>query len=83
MTKSNNMPMWVFLALMSIESKKGAKILVWSSFSFGLLCIPLAIYQPFDTVDWTWVAMMVPVTLWYWLSMRWVDKQSAWPEVSA
>jgi hypothetical protein len=83
MTKNDNMPIWVFLALMNIETKKGALILIWSSFAFGLLCIPLSIYQPFDTVDWTWIAMMAAITFWYWLSMKWVDKQSAWPDINA
>lgn len=79
MEKHEKMPIWVFLALMNIETKKGALILIWSSFAFGLVCIPLAIYQPFDMVDWTWVVMMVAVTFWYWLSMKWVDKNALWP----
>lgn len=83
MDKRDNMPLWVFLALMNIETKKGALILIWCSVAFGLICIPMSIYQPFGTVDWTWVAMMAGVTLWYWLSMKWVDKHALWPEATA
>lgn len=82
MTKQDNMPIWVFLALMSIETRKGANILVWSCILFGLICIPLAIYQPFETVDWTWAAMMLAMSFWYWASMRWVDKYSSWERAS-
>jgi hypothetical protein len=28
--------------------------------------------------DWSWFAMMVPVTFWYWMSMNWLDKNSGW-----
>ncbi|MCW9012163.1 MAG: hypothetical protein OQL06_00150 [Gammaproteobacteria bacterium] len=80
MTKKDNMPIWVFLALMSIETRKGASILVWSCIVFGLICIPLSYYQPFATVDWTWVAMMAGMSLWYWASMRWIDRHSSWPK---
>ena len=28
--------------------------------------------------DWEWFAMMIPMTLWYWLSMKWIDKNRGW-----
>lgn len=74
MERKDNMPVWVFLGLMNIETRKGAKILLMSSLAFTLFCIPLSLYLD----DWSWLAMMVPVTLWYWLSMKWVDKHSSW-----
>jgi len=83
MTRHETMPIWVFLALMNIETRKGAKNLIWSSFAFGLICVPLSIYQPFDIVDWTWVVMMLGITFWYWLSMKWVDKKTLWPDNAA
>lgn len=74
MERTDNMPLWVFLAFMSIETRKGALILTWCSFAFTLFCIPLSYYLN----DWWWLGMMVPITLWYWLSLQWVDKHSAW-----
>jgi hypothetical protein len=31
--------------------------------------------------DWNWFAMMVPITVWYWLSFRWANKNSVWKAV--
>ncbi len=74
MERKDNMPLWVFLALMNIETRKGALILFWASFAFTLFTIPLSWYLN----DWWWLGMMIPITLWYWLSLQWVDKHSAW-----
>jgi hypothetical protein len=86
MQKTDDMPWWVFLAFSSIETRKGALILIWSSIIFTLYCIPWVLfYDGNDWVakiflidDWEWFAMMVPMTLWYWLSMKWVDKKQRW-----
>lgn len=86
MEKKDNTPLWVFLALSSINTKKGALILIWSSFVFTLYCFPWSLFfvdqawvsQIFLIDDWSWLAMMVPIVLWYWLSMRWVDKNDTW-----
>lgn len=74
MDRKDNMPIWVFLGLMNIETRKGAMILVLCSLAFTVFCIPLSLYLE----DWSWLIMMVPVTLWYWLSMKWVDNNSSW-----
>jgi hypothetical protein len=74
MERTDNMPLWVFLAFMSIETRKGALILTWCSFAFTVFCIPLSYYLN----DWWWLGMMIPITAWYWLSLRWCDKHSAW-----
>lgn len=85
MQKDSSMPWWVFLALSSIETRKAALILIWSSLLFTLYCIPWPIYCPdplvaqlFLITDWEWFAMMLPMTLWYWLSMKWVDNNRGW-----
>ncbi len=28
--------------------------------------------------DWSWIAMMAPMTLWYILSLIWMDKNDGW-----
>jgi len=30
--------------------------------------------------DWSWIAMMAPITLWYWISLRWVDHNMGWAD---
>ncbi|ANE57584.1 hypothetical protein [Methylomonas sp. DH-1] len=90
MQKTPNTPLWVFLALSSIETRRGALWLVWSSLLFTLYCVPWGHYfqgsawvaTMFLIEDWEWFAMMMPMTLWYWMSMRWVDKNGGWNTVS-
>jgi len=86
MIKESNTPMWVFLAFSSIETRKGALILIWSSLVFSLYCVPWVKYfygdgwvaKLFLIDDWEWFAMMIPMVLWYWLALRWVDKNTGW-----
>ena len=86
MKKTDTTPLWVFLAFSSIETRKGALILIWSSILFSLYCIPwVSYFNDNDWVvklllidDWEWFAMMMPMVAWYWVSLRWVDKNSGW-----
>lgn len=86
MKKTDITPLWVFLAFSSIETRKGALILIWSSILFSLYCIPWVSYfsdndwvvKLFLIDDWEWFAMMLPMVTWYWVSLRWVDKNSGW-----
>ncbi|MGB5440850.1 MAG: hypothetical protein WBN57_08960 [Gammaproteobacteria bacterium] len=82
------MPIWVFLAFSSIETRKAALILIWVCVLFTIYCIPWSrLFMGSDWVekiflidDWSWLAMMIPIVLWYWLSLRWVDNNSAWED---
>ncbi len=74
MGRKDNMPLWVFLGLLNIDTRKGSQILFWSSFAFSVFCIPLSYYLD----DWSWAAIMFPISLWYWLCIRWVDGNSSW-----
>ena len=86
MEKSDNMPMWVYLAFSSIPGRKGALLLIWACVAFSLYCIPWSRFFPdndwvskiFVIDDWSWLAIMVPIVFWYWLSLRWVDNNSGW-----
>lgn len=88
MEKKDDMPLWVFLAFSSINTRKGALILIWCSVIFSLYCIPWSLFIPeqewvkqvFLIDDWSWLTMMVPMLLWYYLSLRWIDKNKAWEE---
>lgn len=83
MIKTATMPLWVFLAFSSINSRKAAMILIWSCVLFTLYCVPWALYIPPQYSwlsrlllidDWSWFAMMLPMCVWYWLSLKWVDR---------
>ena len=86
MKKNDNTPLWVYLAYSSIETRKSALLLIWASLVFSVYCIPWTNYfvQPewlgtvFLIDDWSWFVMMVPMTLWYWLSLKWIDKNQGW-----
>lgn len=87
MSESTNtkMPIWVLLAFSSIQKRKHAIILIWASILFTLYCLPLVKFTNNELVatlfmidDWSWLAMMVPICIWYILSLRWMDKNNAW-----
>jgi len=86
MENKEHIPMWVFLAFSSINTKKGALTLIWSCVVFTLYCFPFSLFftelawvkQVFLIDDWSWLSMMVPIVLWYYLSLRWMDKNKAW-----
>ena len=69
MEKTDDMPLWVFLAFSSISTRKGALILIYSCLLFSIYCIPWGqffagqgwIEKIFLIKDWSWFAMMVPV----------------------
>jgi len=86
MEKKDDTPLWVFLAFSSINTRKGALILIWVCIVFSLYCIPWVkffadqvwVEKFFLIDDWSWLAMMIPMIIWYWLSLKWADKNSAW-----
>ena len=88
MEKTADMPLWVFFAFSSIETRKTALLLISACAVFALYCIPWVLLfatsgwvgKIFLIDDWSWFAMMVPVTFWYWISLRWVDKHSGWAD---
>lgn len=88
MQKTDKTPLWVFLAYSSIETRRGAWLLIISCILFTAYCVPWASLFPENALlgkvflleDWEWFAMMIPFTLWYYLALRWADKHQAWSE---
>jgi hypothetical protein len=86
MEKTDNMPFWVYLAFSSIATRKGALLLVWACVVFSIYCFPWPLYfasrdwvvKIFLIEDWSWFATMVPITVWYWISLRWIDNNPGW-----
>lgn len=87
MQKSDDMPLWVFLAFSSIERRKTALWLIWSCVLFTVYCVPWGVLFPepawlrsvFLIEDWSWFATMIPLSAWYGLSLRWLDGHGRWP----
>ena len=87
METDKKIPLWVFLAFSSIKTRKGALILISCSVIFSLYCIPWPLFFDADIIktvflidDWSWIAMMAPIVLWYWISLKWVDNNIGWEE---
>lgn len=86
MERTDNTPIWVFLAFSSIETRRGAMRLIWASVIFALYCLPWPLFFSTQDLfinqilieDWSWFAMMVPVIAWYWFSLRWMDTHAGW-----
>ncbi len=89
MDKNENTPLWVFLAFSSIDNRQAALWLVWGCIAFTVYCVPWpALFPSLEWVKavflidgWSWFAMMVAMTAWYWLSLRWADNHSLWEGV--
>jgi hypothetical protein len=76
----NKMPLWVSLGLSNFKTRKSLIYLALACLVFGLGFLPL----PFLLDNWSWMdvlewsGLMYPMALWYWLCLRWVDKNSSW-----
>ena len=88
-TTSPKMPIWVLLAFSNLHKRKHAIILIWASILFTLYCLPLVKFVDNDIVstlflidDWSWIAFMIPISIWYLLSLRWMDKNDAWEQLA-
>lgn len=88
-TTSTKMPLWVLLAFSSIRKRKHAIILIWASILFTLYCLPWVnfinneiVSTIFQIDDWSWVAMMIPICIWYILSLRWMDENKGWEKAN-
>ncbi len=85
MSEKNKMPIWVLLAFSSIHKRKHALMLIWACVIFTLYCLPLATFVDNNIIktlflidDWSWLAMMIPICIWYFLCLRWMDNNNAW-----
>jgi hypothetical protein len=78
-------PIWVLLAFSSIHKRKHAIILIWASIIFTLYCLPWSAFINNEIIstlflidDWSWIAMMIPICIWYILCLRWMDNNNGW-----
>jgi hypothetical protein len=87
-TPQKKMPVWVLLAFSSIHQRKHAIVLIWASIIFTLYCLPWTLFINNEIIstlflinDWSWIVMMIPICIWYILSLRWMDNNNGWERV--
>jgi hypothetical protein len=88
MEESPARPLWVDLVFSVIQKRKHALWLIGASVVFSVYCFPWPKFIVEDhplvglllADDWSWLALMIPVLVWYLLALRWMDKASAWAE---
>jgi hypothetical protein len=86
MKKQDNTPMWVYLAFASVETRRGALLIIWLNVLFAIYCLPWSqfitdvgwVRRVFLIDGWLWFAVMAAMTLWYWVSLKWIDSNDAW-----
>ncbi|MCK5395166.1 MAG: hypothetical protein KAJ32_04200 [Gammaproteobacteria bacterium] len=83
--KTPKMPLLVLLAFSSINKRKHAILLIWASILFTVYCFPWMNFFNYEVIshlflidDWSWIAMMIPICIWYILSLRWMDQNNSW-----
>ncbi len=84
-TTTKKIPLWVLMAFSSIHKRKHALYLIWACILFTLYCLPLVTFTNNEIIstlflidDWSWIAIMIPICLWYILCLRWMDNNNAW-----
>lgn len=85
MKEIENTPLWVQLAWGNVGTRKLAMWMIFICIIFGFYCIPWTQYTNHPLVaklslinDWSWALSMMPLTIWYWVAARWVDKHDGW-----
>ena len=73
MNKKDNMPSWVYWGLWGIKTKKVALAFAIISQVIALIVVLIGIY-----VEDFFLIAFILVPLWYWLAIKWVDKNSSW-----
>ncbi|MFV2004258.1 MAG: hypothetical protein ACC650_03585 [Gammaproteobacteria bacterium] len=84
-TSPKKIPIWVLLAFSTIQKRKHALVLIWASVIFSVYSLPWVNFINHEIIatlflidDWSWVAIMIPLCLWYLICLRWMDQNSAW-----
>jgi len=68
-------PWWVKVGLWGVPNRAAAWAFFWLSIALAVGCIVYGFWAPpFFAGDLFFLA-----ALWYWLSIRWVDRHGGWP----
>ena len=75
MKKKENMPSWAYWGLWGINSRMMALGFVLVTALISLILIPVGIMVN----DYLLLAFIF-VPVWYWVSLKWADKNSVWSD---
>ena len=70
--KTTGFPLWVKIGLFGLKSRKGG--LMWMALSIAASFM-FCIYGSLETCG-----VFLLVALWYWLCIKWVDKNAKWED---
>ena len=73
MEQKDNMPAWAYWGLWGIRSRSAAMAFFVGTLILSVVIVPAAVIIK-DYI----LCVIVLVPIWYWLSIKWVDKNSTW-----
>jgi len=74
MKQVEGMPSWVYWGLWGINSRKVAVIFLLIVSLLTLILVPVGVYfHEFSSV------LLIGGPIWYWLAIKWADKNLMWP----
>lgn len=71
----NDRPAWVKLALWGLPNRTAAVGFLWLSVALSAGCVAYGFVDRRYFIG----AFMIIAALWYYLAIRWVDRQGHWP----
>jgi hypothetical protein len=78
-------PFWVQAATSTVRSARGGRWLVGVCVLCSVYCLPWPVLlgqveQPWYLApDWSWFVVMLAMTAWYAIAVRWMNRHRAWP----
>jgi hypothetical protein len=73
-------PLWVRIALLDVGSRKTAINFSWVAATVAAYSFFLAMWKQVPLLGFALGAPVLAVVAWYRLSIRWMDRNDAWPE---
>lgn len=74
MKNTEGFPLYVKIGLLAIYSKRTALFYFWLSIALSVVSAVLGVFNRI----YFWGLGFLISALWYWLCIRWVDKNSKW-----
>jgi hypothetical protein len=67
-------PWWVRFGLWGLKTRASAQAFVWGCVALGAGCLAYSVVDP----RFAFGGVMLLAAAWYWLSIRWVDRNGGW-----
>ncbi len=78
MKRHKDMPSWAYWGLWGINSRKAAMLFFSSTIILSIIMIIVLIQK--NIFDIILLLGMPLASLWYWVSIKWADKNNVWEE---